>query len=196
MPSPDSGPSGLPDGSPAESHDDSSAGSGHASPAVIKPGAGKLGIKIAAVVILLGAAVVLFDAVRVSINGGFGPQQPGFFPMIVGIGLVGFGLAFLVRATLKPDQALFEQAAAEHTDTHWRTLWTVVVALVIYAALLDPLGYIIATTVFFVGIAWVAGSRRLIRDVIIAVLFSAGVYFGFTELLGVRLPGGLLETVL
>ncbi|GAB3547580.1 tripartite tricarboxylate transporter TctB family protein [Arthrobacter tumbae] len=190
MSDPETGPSGS---SPrAGSHAVSNAGS-HA---VAKPGAGKLGIRIAAVVILLGAAVVLFDAIRVSINGGFGPQQPGFFPMIVGIGLVGFGLAFLIRATLKPDHALEEQAAAEHKDTHWRTLWVVVVALVIYAALLDPVGYIIATSVFFVGIAWLAGSRKIIRDVIIAVLFSAAVYFGFTELLGVRLPGGLLETVL
>lgn len=189
---PDSGSSGSsppPEASP-------SSGSHVRSHAGTKPGAGKLGILIAAVVILLGAAVVLFDAIRVSINGGFGPQQPGFFPMIVGIGLVCFGLAFLVRATLKPDQALVKQAAEEHTDTHWRTLWVVVIALVIYAALLVPVGYIIATTVFFTGIAWVAGSRKLIRDLIIAVLFSAAVYFGFTELLGVRLPGGLLETVL
>lgn len=186
MSAPDSGSSSpsSPPGSHAGSH------------AVRRPGAGKLGILIAAIVILLGAAVVLFDAIRISIDGGFGPQQPGFFPLIVGIGLVGFGLAFLLRATVKPDQALVEQAAEEHTDTHWRTLWIVVIALVIYAALLDPLGYIIATSVFFVGIAWVAGSRKLIRDVIIAVLFSAAVYFGFTELLGVRLPGGLLETVL
>ncbi|GAA2177180.1 tripartite tricarboxylate transporter TctB family protein [Arthrobacter parietis] len=172
------------------------AGPHGGSHAVIRPGAGKLGIRITAVVILLGAAVVLFDAIRVSIDGGFGPQQPGFFPIIVGIGLVLFGLAFLVRATLKPDHALEEQAAAEHTDTHWRTLWIVIVALVAYAALLSPLGYLIATTIFFVGIAWVAGSRKVVRDVIIAVLFSAAIYFGFTELLGVRLPGGLLESVL
>ncbi|THJ65858.1 tripartite tricarboxylate transporter TctB family protein [Arthrobacter echini] len=161
-----------------------------------RPGAGMLGLRIAAVVILLGAAVVLIDAIRISISGGFGPQQPGFFPLIVGIGLVGFGVAFLVRSTLKPDRALVEQADEEHRDTHWRTLWTVVVALLVYVAVLDPLGYIIATSIFFVGIARVAGSRRLIRDVIIAVLFSAAVYFGFTELLGVRLPDGLLETVL
>lgn len=160
------------------------------------PKTGRLGIRIAAVVIVLGAVVVLFDAIRISLEGGFGPQQPGFFPLIVGVGLMGFGLAFLVRATLKPDRELLDQAALHHADTHWRTLWTVIGSLVLYAVVLDPLGYIIATSIFFVGIAWIAGSRKLIRDIIIAILFSAAVYFGFTELLGVRLPAGLLEMVL
>lgn len=160
------------------------------------PSAGKLGARIAAVAIVLGAAVVLFDAIRIAADGGFGPQQPGFFPMIVGVGLMAFGLAFLIRATVRPDSDLVAKAAKEHADMHWRTLWIVIVGLVIYAVVLDPLGYIVATSIFFVATAWVAGSRKLLRDVIVAVLFSAAVYFGFTELLGVRLPAGLLELVL
>lgn len=156
---------------------------------------GKLGTRIAAAVIVLGAAVVLFTAFQIAAKGGFGPQQPGFFPLIVGVGLVGFGLAFLVRTTAKPDYALREQAAEGHADTHWRTLWTVIIGLVIYAFILEPLGYILATTIFFLAIAWIAGSRRWIRDIIVAVLFSVVIYFGFTELLGVRLPAGLLEMV-
>ncbi|GAB3523751.1 tripartite tricarboxylate transporter TctB family protein [Arthrobacter monumenti] len=157
---------------------------------------GKLGTRIAAAVIILGAAVVLFDAFRIASEGGFGPQQPGFFPVIVGIGLMGFGIAFLVRTTLKPDYDLREQAAEEHADTHWRTLWTVIVGLVIYAYVLEPIGYIPATAIFFVAIAWVGGSRKWIRDIIVAVLFSVAVYFFFTEVLGVRLPAGLMEMVL
>lgn len=160
------------------------------------PSTGRLGTRIAAVVVVLGAAVVLVDAIRIASSGGFGPQQPGFFPLIVGIGLVVFGVAFLVRATAAPDRALLEQAAEEHARTHWRTLWAVIGALVVYAVLLEPLGYILATAVFFVVVARLAGSRHLLRDVVVAVLFSAAVYFGFTELLGVRLPAGLLEPVL
>ncbi|WP_049822817.1 tripartite tricarboxylate transporter TctB family protein [Arthrobacter sp. H41] len=155
-----------------------------------------MGIRIAAVVIVLAAAVVLYDAIRISLNGGFGPQQPGFFPLIVGVGLVCFGVAFLVRATLKPDQALLDQAAIHHGDTHWRTLWAVIGSLLLYSVVLEPLGYILATSIFFMGTAWIAGSRKLVRDLIVAVVFSAAVYFGFTEILGVRLPSGLLEMVL
>lgn len=157
------------------------------------PSDGKLGTRIAAVVIVLGAAVVLVDAIRIARTGGFGPQEPGFFPLIVGIGLVVFGVAFLVRATAVPDTVLMEEAAHEHDRTHWRTLWAVIGVLVVYAVLLEPLGYILATAVFFVVVARLAGSHKLLRDVVVAVLFSAAVYFGFTELLGVRLPPGVLN---
>ena len=160
------------------------------------PSGGRLGLRITAVALVVGAAVVLVDAVRIAAEGGFGPQQHGFFPLIVGIGLVVFAVAFLVRATVAPDPALLEQAATEHARTHWRTLWTVVAMLALYAFLLEPLGYIPSTAVFFVVVGRLVGSRHLVRDAVIAVLFSAAVYFAFTALLGVRLPAGLLEGVL
>lgn len=147
-------------------------------------------------VLVLGAAVVLFDAIRVSVEGGWGPQEPGFFPMVVGIGLMFFGVAFLVSTTLKPDQVLLEQAAVEHDRTHWRTLWSIIFVLLVYAFALGPLGYVIATSFFFFVVARLAGSRQPVRDSIVAVLFSLAVFFAFTEVLGVRLPAGLMDLVL
>jgi putative tricarboxylic transport membrane protein len=41
----------------------------------------------------------------------------------------------------------------------------------------------------------VLGSRRTARDVIIGVVLSVVIYFGFTRLLGVRLPVGLLDLI-
>jgi putative tricarboxylic transport membrane protein len=116
--------------------------------------------------------------------------------MVVGIGLMFFGVAFLVSTTVKPDQALLEQAAVEHARTHWRTLWSVIVVLLLYAFVLEPLGYVIATSLFFLVVARLAGSRQPVRDIIVAVLFSLAVFFGFTEVLGVRLPEGLMDLVL
>lgn len=155
-----------------------------------RPARGALGTRIAAVVILAVAAVVLADAVRIGVAGGFGPSEPGFFPIIVGVGLAVFGIAFLLRTTVVPDLSLREQAAEEHATTHWRTLWGVIAALAIYAVLLEPLGYILTTSLFFLAVNRIAGSRRWVRDVIVAVLLAAVLYVGFTELLGVRLPVG------
>lgn len=161
-----------------------------------REGAGQLGLRAAAAVILVSGAVVLYDAVQIAADSGIRPQQSGFFPVIVGIGLVGFGLVFLVRTTIWPDDALFEHAQREHTESGWLRLWGVVAGLLIYAILLDPLGYIIATALFFVAAGRVVGSRRVVRDVVVGVLFAVVVYFAFTELLGVRLPAGVLEPVI
>jgi putative tricarboxylic transport membrane protein len=76
-----------------------------------------------------------------------------------------------------------------------RTLATpalLVAVLIGYVLVLDLLGYILATALAFVACAWVIGSRKLIRDVVIGVLLAVGIYYAFTELLAIRLPAGVL----
>ena len=157
---------------------------------------GKLASRIAAATILAFAAVVFYDAINVTGRGGFGPQQPGFFPMIVAVGLAVFGLAFLLRTTFWPDRDLMDQVAEAQAETHWFTVGLVAAALLLYAFILGALGYIVSTALFFVTVARIAGSRRPLRDVVVGVALSVVVYFGFTELLGVRLPAGVLEPIL
>lgn len=159
-------------------------------------GKGRIGVRAAGVVILGGAAVVLYDAIRIGSDSGFGPQQSGFFPLVVGIGLLACGLAFLVRITVWPDKGLFAHAAEEHTHANWLKLWSAVGTLILYALLLGWLGYILATALFFVGLARLVGSTQLLRDVIVGVGFSVAAYYSFTEFLGVQLPAGLFASVL
>lgn len=157
---------------------------------------GKLGARAAAAVIIAGGVVILTDAISIAVAGGIGPQQAGFFPMIVGVGLLLFGLAFLARTTRWPDPELMAQAAHEHRGIDWWTLWLAVAAMVGYAFVLAPLGYIIATFLFILAVTWVAGSRRWVQNLLVAALFPTAVYYGFTQLLGVQLPAGLLEAIL
>src|SRR5699024_6515936 len=161
-----------------------------------RPSHGKLGARAVAVVILLGAIIILVEAISIAMDGGVGPQRPGFFPIIVGVGLVFFGLGFLATTTFWPDQEMLEHAREEHTEIHWWTVWLAIAGLIGYSYLVAPLGYIIATFLFIMAITWVAGSRRWLQNLLVAVLFPVAVYFSFNELLGVRLPAGLLEAVL
>ncbi|GAA0897911.1 tripartite tricarboxylate transporter TctB family protein [Virgisporangium aurantiacum] len=67
-----------------------------------------------------------------------------------------------------------------------------VVALVAYVAVLEPVGFALASTVFYVGAARILGSRQWMRDVLVAVPLAFGVYLAFTRLLDIRLPAGVL----
>ncbi len=59
----------------------------------------------------------------------------------------------------------------------------------LYAALLEPLGYVI-TTFSFLLIAFQTMERgKWIQSLVIASLFSFGVYYLFAEFLGGSLPG-------
>ena len=161
-----------------------------------QPSSGKLGSRIAAVAILVFAGVVFYEAIRVSEQGGLAPSQPGFFPMIVGVGLLVFGGVFLLQTTLWPDRELTKHAAESQAETHWLSVGLVAAVLLVYVFVLGVLGYIVATALFFVTVAQIVGSHHLIRDIAIGIGLSVVIYFGFTELLGVRLPAGLLEPIL
>jgi len=85
---------------------------------------------------------------------------------------------------------------AEERMIDWLMTATVLALLVVYAALLESLGYVLATTIFFALNSRVLGSRRLRRDVLIGFAIGIAVYLFFTRLLGVRLPAGLLSGLL
>jgi putative tricarboxylic transport membrane protein len=155
------------------------------------PGVRLAGPRIVALLLIALGVVALVGAAGLE-AGGYTAIGPAFFPTIVGIGLLGLGAVFLVRTTVRPDETLGRQAAREEAATHWPTVTVALAVLVIYAFALEALGYVVATVIFFVVMARVLGSRHTVRDAAIAVALSLLLYLGFTQVLGIRLPAGLL----
>ena len=158
-----------------------------------------IGPRVFAVVVIAFGLLVLFGTVRISGGSGYSPDGPKFFPLIVAVGLLGFGILFLLSTTLRRDYFLGEKAAAEGAATHWPTIALLVAVLLAYAFLLDPLGYTVATALLFPALTYVLGStgrRKVLRNLVIGVALGVVVFFAFTELLGVRLPDGLLDPLL
>lgn len=151
-----------------------------------------LGPRLIAIGLLALGILVLLDALRVGRGTGFRPIGPGFMPTIVAVGLIVLAVALVLRTTFRPDTDLAEHIAAEAAATSWPTVGLVAVALVGYALVLGPLGYILATTILVPVAARILGSRQTIRDVVVGLGMSAAVWLVFTEFLGVRLPAGLL----
>ncbi|MER6945290.1 tripartite tricarboxylate transporter TctB family protein [Nonomuraea sp. NPDC000554] len=67
----------------------------------------------------------------------------------------------------------------------------IIAVLAGYAFTVIPLGFVLATAIAFLLITWILGSRAFVRDAIVAVLLSAGVYLAFTQFLSIRLPAGV-----
>jgi putative tricarboxylic transport membrane protein len=163
------------------------------------PQPGFLGPRIFAVALLAFGLFLLFGTFQISGKEGFSPSGPRFFPLVVAVGLLVFATLFLISTTLRRDRYLGEKAAAEEASTDWPTTGMVVAILVIYAFLLNPLGYAVATALFFPAVAYVLGSRgrrKVLRNLAIGVALGVLVFFAFTELLGVRLPDGILDPLL
>jgi putative tricarboxylic transport membrane protein len=144
-----------------------------------------------------GGLFLLYHAFQIRPAAGFIVVGPEVFPIIVSLWLLGTGVILLLRTTLIPDWDMAYQNAEEGLTTHWPTVWAVGGLLVIYAMLLAPLGYILATAVFVPACARALGSRSFVRDAAVGLIVALVIYLFFTEVLEIRLPtAGFLDQVL
>jgi putative tricarboxylic transport membrane protein len=150
---------------------------------------GRLGpVVVGAVMVLVG--LVLFWQTLEIRGEGFDPQGPRFFPFVVVLLWLLVSVLYLVRHLLA--LARGHHGMPSEAYQHTVSVLLLVVLLVAYTFALDPVGYWIATSVFFVVAARLLGSRHLARDCTVGILLSLGVYLAFTRALGVRLPEGIL----
>jgi putative tricarboxylic transport membrane protein len=63
----------------------------------------------------------------------------------------------------------------------------------VYAVIMEPAGFIVASALLFFSSATVMGSRHFVRDAIIGIVMATLVFLVFREWLGIRLPYGILE---
>ena len=149
------------------------------------------GPRLAGLALLAGSVAVLIAVTAIPGRGGYEASGPRFVPLIVAIAMIALSVLFVARTFVRPDTDLAERSAAEDDATHWATPALLVVALVVYVVVLEPVGYPVATLIFFVVVAWLLGSRSLVRDTLIGLLLGFGLFTAFTQYLGVSLPAGL-----
>ena len=149
------------------------------------------GPRLAGFVLLAGSVAILIAVTTIPGRGGYGTSGPRFVPLIVACGLILLSALFLLRTWWRPDVALAERSAEEDDATHWATPGLIMVALLVYAFLLEPVGYPLATASVFVALARILGSHALVRDVLAGLVLGFGLFTAFTQYLGVSLPAGL-----
>jgi putative tricarboxylic transport membrane protein len=155
-------------------------------------------MKAAELVVGLGvAALGVFMAVETSqfqVSPLYAKVGPQVIPYIIAAGLILFGVLFAASAaraskqTPTPSGEAVEQAGR----SDWLALVVISVGLIAQMLLLERAGFVIAAAVLFYCVAFGFGSRRYLRDGIIAILLAVIVYVGFTRGLNLQLPAGVL----
>lgn len=154
------------------------------------------GLRLAALTVIILGGIILTQVSQIGTGAGFIVVGPRIFPTVVGVGILVLGLLFLLRTTVLLDHDLVAEVMTEEAATDWSTTILSLLLLVAYASLLHPLGYTLATALFFPVIGRILGSTRLQRDIIVGVALGLVIYLTFTRVLGVRLPAGLLTGIL
>jgi len=77
-----------------------------------------------------------------------------------------------------------------HAAPDWMAFALISAGIVLHMVLIGWAGFILASALLFVLIARGFGSRRPVRDLVIAIVLSTVVFFLFTQALGLSLPAG------
>ena len=119
---------------------------------------------------------------------GFGSvhaPEPGFFPWIGGLALVGLALCLVVRGWR-------QGGAPVPLEGEWARPAMLLAALILYVPLLEPMGYPITTTVLCAVALRILKTRSWWVTVAVSLALAVGTFLLFHRGLGVELPSGTL----
>ena len=152
---------------------------------------------VAVLLVVLGG-LVLWDASTISSGvAQIGAVGPKAVPYLVGAMLIVCAVVLAVDV-LRGGRG--EAESGEDIDlshpSDWRTVALLVAAFLANVVLIDPVGWWFSGAVLFWGCAYALGSRRYVRDVVIAFALSFASYYLFAAGLGIGLPAGILQGIL
>jgi putative tricarboxylic transport membrane protein len=125
------------------------------------------------------------------------PVGPKFFPMIIGIAALALAM---VLAIAIPRGSRGEADAGEDIDPEapgdWRTVGLLVVLFIAMILLVNPLGWVVMSTLFFGSAATILGSKHYVRNFAIGLILALASFYAFYSGLGIPLPAGILDGIL
>lgn len=148
---------------------------------------------------LAGLGVLLLvDAARLapvqSSNDALGPKP---VPIVLGVLLLVVALFYAIDIWRGGVGAAEEGEDVDlSAGSDWKTVGLLVVVFGVGAALIAPLGWVIAGSLLFWGCAFALGNRHHIRGLVIGVAISLITFYAFAIGLGVNLPAGILDGIL
>lgn len=152
---------------------------------------------VAAGMIILGIVVLIYTQdIRVTRATTVSPR---LVPQIIGVGALLIGAWYIIDIIRTPhDISGGEDSEDVDIDapTDWTALIIIGIALTIFAFIVEPLGFSLASAVMFFITSFAMGSRKYVLNALLGLVLGVAVFLVFDTWLGVRLPAGWLDGIL
>ena len=154
-------------------------------------------MRIVFLVALLGAAIFYSYIAFADLNfmTRTGRLGPGFFPRIVGLGIVGMTLLAILDALR--DRARVAAGGApgadDAPDGRWRDFALLVAMALSYAVLIRLFGGFISTLIYLGVALALLNPGKLLQNTLVAVIFPTCVYLLFDRVLNANMPPALID---
>jgi len=151
---------------------------------------------------VIGALIYLYADSQLPLVRIGDPLGPKIFPAIIGGGLLLSGLLLMLETYRKRQQVVSAAAPSSQAPAHapqdrqrpgvllGMLAWTV-----IYYFAFEPVGYLVSTVVFLLGLLTMFHRKKPRTNLAVALGFTAVIYSIFTQLLHVPMPQGILEFI-
>jgi len=121
---------------------------------------------------------------------------PKIFPYFVGIVTIITGIAMILQDRNPEKRSKKVDFGFKEHKNVWIKIGLLTIAGIVFGLVIDGLGYMIATALFMFFVSMLINRRKLVQNIVIAVLFSVVTYFVFGVALKLSLPRGIIETML
>jgi putative tricarboxylic transport membrane protein len=147
-------------------------------------------ILVAAGILLVGSLAAWQTSI-IPKSAIYATVGPHIFPWIITVFLIILGIGLMIAA-LRGGWA-HEQ---DGTITEFGSLGFVIAGLVLNAALIEHIGFILASTLMFTLVARGFGSRQILRDAAIGFTLAFISYVGFDRVLSYKIGSGWIESLI
>ncbi|GAA0753852.1 tripartite tricarboxylate transporter TctB family protein [Ideonella azotifigens] len=150
---------------------------------------------VGAGVIVLGG-VLAVGALAIPANAGYAGVGPNFLPWLVAVALLACGVGLVWQARRGGFRAMETPSGAAHGD--WRSMAWVAAGVLLNAAAITRIGFVFSCALCYVlavrGLRLSEGKpagsvRTTLVDAAVGLAISAPVFWLFTQLLAINLPG-------
>jgi putative tricarboxylic transport membrane protein len=151
---------------------------------------------------VIGALIYLYADSQLPLVRIGDPLGPKIFPAIIGGGLLLSGLLLMLETYRKRQQvvpaaapSLRAVAPAPQDRQRPGVLLGMLAWTVVYYFAFEPVGYLVSTVVFLLGLLTMFHRKKPRTNLAVALGFTAVIYAIFTQLLHVPMPQGILEFI-
>ena len=149
---------------------------------------------------IIGALIYLYADSQLPLVRIGDPLGPKIFPAIIGGGLLLSGLLLMLETYRKRQQVASVSVAPlpAHLPVDRQrpgVLLAMLAWTVVYYLAFEPVGYLVATVVFLLGLLTMFHRKKPRTNLAVALGFTAVIYAIFTQLLHVPMPQGILEFI-
>ncbi|MDN4492367.1 tripartite tricarboxylate transporter TctB family protein [Ureibacillus aquaedulcis] len=140
--------------------------------------------KISGIVFLVISLLFISGSLQISGSAYGSAVGPKTYPLILGVVLGLLSLRLIYESFKKNAQTQH----AEKSQMNYKNFGIILVSAILYIFLLEIIGFVISTFLFLLVAFQVMEKGKFISSIIIAAVFSIGVYMMYVNLLGGTLP--------